>query len=179
MHPRLLELSEYIEAQHEVLRAAVEAVPPALRDRCPAQNRWSVAQVLDHLARAVRQSAKVLGKAISEARAQGINPERETTSVVDTRLRDCLLDRSTRIAAPAYVEPRGMSAREAFEALELAHANLHEVLRNADGLALGEVIQPHPVLGAMTVYQWLVFIGAHEARHAEQVREIGAALSIP
>jgi len=46
-----------------------------------------------------------------------------------------------------------------------------------DGLALGEVIQPHLVLGPINIYQWLLFVGSHEARHTAQVREIAAQLN--
>lgn len=51
-----------------------------------------------------------------------------------------------------------------------------DLVREYDGLALGSVTAPHPVLGEIDVYQWLLFLGAHEGRHADQVREIGEAL---
>jgi hypothetical protein len=45
-------------------------------------------------------------------------------------------------------------------------------VRSADGLALSEIVQPHPVLGPINLYQWIAFVGAHEARHAAQVMEL-------
>jgi hypothetical protein len=33
------------------------------------------------------------------------------------------------------------------------------------------------VLGVIDAYQWFIFVGSHEARHASQIREIGAALT--
>ena len=50
-------------------------------------------------------------------------------------------------------------------------------LLSGDGLALEQVVQPHPALGPINLYRWLLFEGSHEARHTLQVREIGAALS--
>jgi hypothetical protein len=36
---------------------------------------------------------------------------------------------------------------------------------------------PHPALGVLDGYQWLAFVGTHELRHANQIREIGEALA--
>jgi len=49
---------------------------------------------------------------------------------------------------------------------------VRQMLRAADGLALGQVTMPHPLLGEMTAYEWLATLGTHEARHAAQIREI-------
>jgi hypothetical protein len=60
--------------------------------------------------------------------------------------------------------------------LEQTRAALRAAALAGDGLALGEVIQPHLVLGPINLYQWLLFVGGHEVRHTAQVREIAAAL---
>jgi hypothetical protein len=35
----------------------------------------------------------------------------------------------------------------------------------------------HPVLGPIDLYQWILFVAVHEARHTAQIREIAAALA--
>jgi len=60
----------------------------------------------------------------------------------------------------------------AWEALESATESLHKMVVSGDGLALDAVSHPHPALGPMSIYQWIAFVGAHEARHAAQIREI-------
>ncbi|MDB4886632.1 MAG: hypothetical protein JWN79_2070, partial [Gemmatimonadetes bacterium] len=47
----------------------------------------------------------------------------------------------------------------------------------ADGLALQSVRHAHPRLGDIDLYQWILFIGQHEARHVPQVAEIIGALT--
>jgi hypothetical protein len=69
-----------------------------------------------------------------------------------------------------------MDAAEAWRVLEEVRQGLRESLLAADGLALGEIVRPHPLLGEAILYQWIAFVGAHEARHTAQVREIGQAL---
>ena len=62
-------------------------------------------------------------------------------------------------------------------ALERARDALCNSVRDADGLALGDVVHPHPVLGPINLYQWIAFVGGHEARHAVQVMELRDLLS--
>ena len=49
MHPRLEEVLNYLDSERSALRDAVELVPARLRDQPPGPDRWSVAQVLQHL----------------------------------------------------------------------------------------------------------------------------------
>ena len=52
-----------------------------------------------------------------------------------------------------------------------ARRDLMAVIVTGDGLALGAVSAPHPALGSFSVYDWIAFVGAHAARHADQIRE--------
>lgn len=55
-------------------------------------------------------------------------------------------------------------------------AALKKVISDGDGLSLGAVTSPHPILGDFTAYEWIAFAGAHAARHADQIREISVGL---
>lgn len=174
-HPRTRELVEFLTERRVDLRAAVGEVPPGLRDRRPAPDRWSVAEVLEHLAALEGAVAALLGPAVDEARALGTR-ESDASSVrprLDTaRMRD----RRVRIEAPERTRPRGgVDADAAWAALEGARVALLGALAAGDGLALGAVTRPHPLFGPLDVYQWVLAVGGHEARHADQVREIAAA----
>jgi hypothetical protein len=48
---------------------------------------------------------------------------------------------------------------------------------SCDGLALSQVGFPHPALGTLNLYQWLLFSAGHHARHAAQIREIATQLA--
>jgi hypothetical protein len=113
---------------------------------------------------------------VDAARAAGLARERDSTPVLPTVDVSAVVDRrATRVAGPAS-QPRGnVTMAAAWEHLEAATDALRKAVGAADGLALGEVHAPHPALGPLNLYQWLIFIGAHEARHADQIREIGTA----
>jgi hypothetical protein len=178
MHPRLEEVLNYLDSERSALRDAVGLVPAQLRDQSPGPDRWSVAQVLQHLVIIEKRIGRGLTKWVGDAKAGGLGPEVETSPVLHSLDLALIGDRSRRRNAPDEVAPKGdLDAASAWTALEQTRAALRAGVMPGDGLALSEVIQPHPVLGPINLYQWLLFVGAHEARHTGQVREIAAELS--
>ena len=177
MHPRIRELFDYLDQQRGLLRAAFDAVPPLLRDRAQAPGRWSPAGVIEHIAMVEERVAGRLSARIAEARADGLGPETNAAPVLPTLNIAHLLDRTTRLTAPEAAQPTGLGADAAWAALEHAGHAVRETLEANDGLALGTVSLAHPRFGLMPLYYFFAFVGAHEARHAAQIREIAAALS--
>ena len=177
MHPRSQEVVNYLDKTRTELREAVASVPAHARNQKPAEDQWSVAQVLDHLTIAHNLVAKSVGKWIAEAQASGLGPETSNTSLLNSIPSERILDRSRKVQAPERISPRSdVDAETAWRELEEAQDNLRAAFLTGDGLALDQVVQPHPVLGPINVYQWTLFNGSHEARHALQIREIGEKL---
>ena len=178
MHPRTEEVLNYLDAQRKELRAAIDSIPTATRNTQPTANQWSVAQVLDHLTIVDRRVAAGVGKWIADAQASGLGQEEETTSVTGTIPNEKIVDRSRKVEAPEEIRPRtDIDAETAWAELEQARAKLRAAFLTGDGFALGQVVQTHPVLGPINVYQWMLFCASHEARHTLQIREIGDQLN--
>jgi hypothetical protein len=175
MHQRTEELLHHLDGNRAALRAAVDTVPSSLRETRPAPDRWSVAEVLEHLSRVEEGLTRLLAAKLAEARLTGaLEPERETSAVVGSIDQRLILDRSHRVTAGERVLPRGeLDAAGGLAALDSSRAKLRDLLVAHDGMSLGAVSHPHPVLGLIDGYQWFSFIGMHEARHAAQIREIG------
>ncbi len=177
MHPRSEEVLNYLDQTLVELRAAVDAVPSHERNTKPGADQWSVAEVLDHLAIVHGRVASAVRKWIAEAKEAGLGPETSTSSLLSTIPTERVLDRSKKIEAPEAIRPRSdVDAETAWAELEQAREKLRAAFLSGDGLALETVIQPHPALGPINIYQWAVFNGSHEARHALQIREIGESL---
>lgn len=175
-HPRVQELLDELTHRRAELREAVDTIAPELRDRRPAPDRWSVAEVLEHLAIVETRVVDRLAAKLAEARAAGIHAETDTTPVMPTVDMARLLDRSRAVTAPEVLHPRGLTADAAWAALEQSRHRFRQTLDSGDGLALGTLTMQHPALGQLTLYQWIGSMAGHEARHAAQIREIGAAL---
>jgi hypothetical protein len=136
-----------------------------------------VAQILDHLAITNSRVAALVNKSIAEAKANGLGPDTATSTVLRTIPTERILDRTTKVQAPEMIRPRSEGdAETAWADLAQAREKLRAAFLTGDGLALDQVIQPHPVLGPINMYQWVLFNGSHEARHTLQIREIAAEL---
>jgi hypothetical protein len=170
MHSITRELLEYLDNQRSLLKSAFESVPPQLREQPPAPERWSAANVIEHLAIVETRISNILSERIEQART-GLPSETSTGPIVPTIDLQRVYDRSTRVKAPETAIPKGLDAASAWAAFETAGSKLRGVLTANDGLALSLVTHPHPRFGEMSVYHWMVFLGAHEVRHAEQIRE--------
>lgn len=178
MHPRMQEVLSFLELQRAALARAYEGVPPGLRGLRPAPDRWSAAEVIGHLTVVEGRITQVLRAGIDAAVEAGLGPDRETSPVVPTVDVDRILDRSRAVTASAASQPPAdLQTADAWATLEQRRADLHRLIRASDGLALDQVTASNPVLGSLNAYQWLVFIGAHERRHAAQINEITAALT--
>jgi hypothetical protein len=176
MHPRLQEISVCLDRELAALRAAVDAVPVDRRSERPGPDRWSVAEVLEHLAMVEKSVLKACARQLAAARETGLPAETETTSVVPSLPPERVANREQVIAAPERLRPTGVDAATAWTRIEAIRAELQEFVRGCDGLALAQVSFPHPALGPLNLYQWLLFAAGHHARHAAQIREIGSQL---
>jgi len=176
MHPRTEELLAYLDTERASLRAAFDSIPTALTERAPAAGSWSATQCIEHLAIVGELIAMRINKHVGDAKANGRARESEVDPILPRTNVDMVLDRTTRLTAPDPIQPTGVSAAAAWEAIEHAGASMREAVKAADGYALGAVSWPHPRFGPLTGYQWIAFSGAHEARHAAQIREIAEQL---
>jgi hypothetical protein len=173
MHRRITELVTYVDAQRAALLEATSAVPDEHWTERPAPNRWSMAELCEHLYLVERSCARVVGKCATDARANDHPSETETTSVLGALDAFRVADRSNRLEVPDRVRPTGgWSRARTLEALRTSRAELSEAIRVADGLALGTVRFQHTRFGELDLYQWILFIGQHEERHLAQALEI-------
>jgi hypothetical protein len=177
MHPRLSELRDHVDAQRSALLSAASALPPERWTERPGPGQWSVVELFEHLYKVEHSCARVIAKGVAEARAAGHPAETSTESVLGALDFAGLRDRTQKRQVPERVAPTGQwSPEEALEKLTASRAELHDAIRAADGLALGSINQPHARLGEIDLYKWILFVGEHEARHAQQTAEIAEQL---
>jgi hypothetical protein len=88
-------------------------------------------------------------------------------------------DRSTRVKGPERLMPAGQWAHDRllgeFESTRKRTADFAA----ATDVPLRQYAFPHPMLGALDCYQWLLVIGAHGERHRLQAEEVMADAGFP
>src|SRR5262245_7437659 len=109
MHSITRELLAYLNEQRSVLRSAFESVQPELWDRPPAPERWSTANIVEHLAIVQARISKLLSERIEAVRSE-LSPETNTGPILPTIDYKRMYDRSNRAKAPETALPTGLDA---------------------------------------------------------------------
>ncbi len=132
---------------------------------------WTIHEIVEHLA--VTERRLLLGVLRSlKGNAATIEELAEAEGKAEMIL-DRVPVRSTKITAPEAVRPVGgygewPGALEGFREARLktlsAEANASEEFDRR--------VFPHPMLGNLTLRQWLLFAAAHAERHALQIEEV-------
>jgi len=149
----------------------------------PAPDRWSIAEILEHMAIV---HGRVLQR-IMEQLPQGAAPEPGRDSqLLDALVLEKIPDRSIRANAPAFIHPTGkVAAAESLERIFADYERLIHLLESTPGLR--EHILDSPPLhvvtqGAYTTmdgYQWALTAAAHDQRHVRQIEELKAGPGYP
>lgn len=157
------------QARKELL-AQVEYLTDEVINRQPAEDRWSIKQILQHLYLMEGSVAKTIQIKLA-AENQNITIDKPIQLTVD---------RSNKIEAPDFVTPtlEYSTLHDLKSKLTATHSTLHDVAENATEDQLAVKSYPHPVFGEMSLTQWIPFVGYHEQRHIEQIKEVKQQLGI-
>lgn len=170
------EILARLSAERDALVERLATIPVALQNERPSPERWSIAEVLEHLVRIETGLTKLFmikGQTPPPDDVPAPAPEASSTPALGKRIRD----RSQKIEAPERVRPAGtLSAESALAQLHASRAALLGAFASADTVALDRVTHPHPVFGPLTLRSWMALTSDHEARHAAQIGEIADQL---
>ncbi|HSJ39270.1 MAG TPA: DinB family protein [Planococcus sp. (in: firmicutes)] len=130
----------------------------------PAQGKWSVMQILDHLQLMENVIARNIAKEL----------ERETSKKAMKKPIQITVSRAIKVDAPSYTQPSddfvNLSAMKV--KLEASRTRLNQIYDNASEEALKSKSLPHPVFGKVPLIQWFPFVGLHEKRHLKQLESL-------
>jgi hypothetical protein len=167
----------YVEQTGNGVIAATNGLSDAQWNFKPAPDRWSVAEILEHM---VFIQELVLGP-IGQQLAQAPVSENRDYRQVDTLVVNQFPDRSILIKGPEITQPTGRWTPAV--ALELLAANgekLCTYVESTPDLRL-RVIESRPLIAIskgefhyMDGYQWVLGVAAHNERHTKQIREVQA-----
>ena len=177
MHQRLVELMEHADSAREQLLTAVRDLPVDHYFRQPPGDGWSVSQILAHLHLVEHSSVRAMFRALKDGKKAGLGSETETSSILGALDATGLRDGRGKFDAPPFTQPQDSPDLDvALVRLAESREALHAWAREADGFAIGTLTFPHPVLGALTLYQWILMISHHELRHLQQIRDVALSL---
>lgn len=174
MNHKVQEIVTEIEAVRQSLYDAVAELSQGQMDFKPAPNRWSISENLSHLNKVERGLPKLYTILLQKLEEAGWKPE-TAGSMLDS-LNGSVLDAGQKFQAPERVLPvSGLSKDDVLAALRQSRQAVLEAVAPAPEYDLSGVTWPHPALGDINFYQWVLFIGKHEKRHLAQIEEIKKA----
>ena len=172
MHPHLEEITSYLARVRADLGAVIDRTPPAAFDRNPATGGWSGTGIINHLGKVEGSTSKLLEGLFAKALADGVGPDPGTQSWMHALDHLRVTDRTFRIMAPDRVAPDPTAGFAAsWASLQAVRPRLLRAVASVDGRDLTTVSAPHPILGPLNGYEWVLLIGQHEERHLSQLRE--------
>lgn len=167
------EAFESNEKVHEKLNALVTDLTSeqaAMRD--VSQDKWSVAEIVEHISIVEAGIAGLCGKLLQRAKENGMSSNGKI------RLSDEFLgggekSMSEKWQAPERVRPTGTKTiAESLTVMADTRTKLEELRPLFEEFSSSDSTFPHPYLGDLTAAEWLTLIGGHEARHMRQIKRI-------
>ena len=167
---------QYLETTKKDVLDATKGLSEAQWNFKPAPDRWSVAQVMEHIAASedfIRNG--LLNEKVMVSPAG--DPGRDVKKI-DAAVEAMVPDRSHKAQAPEPLVPNnrfGSPERSLKHFLE-SRATTEQFLRSTSGLR--DHVLDGPV-GKMDGYEFILFIAAHSERHVKQINEVKADPNFP
>ena len=147
----------------------------------PDDGAWTINDILHHLALTDAANAKLASRALKHARERGVaadpTPDGSVLNCLDEAIAPI---RNTKAQAPEFVTPNDhLPADQSLARLRESRARMLEGVEQLADYDLTQLKYPHPLLGELDMYQWIMIAGGHEGRHVAQIGRIKAAAGFP
>jgi DinB superfamily len=142
----------------------------------PAPDRWSVAEVVEHIAAAEDMLFGLITERVMKAPPR---PEVEDVKAIDDMVLGRISDRTNKVQAPEPLKPtnRYGSPDAAVKHFVESRSRTINFLQKTEDLRAHAADSP---LGKkLDAYQWILFISAHSERHTKQLNEVKADANFP
>jgi hypothetical protein len=169
MQKRTAELLSYLDETRARLVKTAADINPTFAAMKPRDNTWTVEQNMSHLAIVEEGVARLLAKSVAWARETGVGPSTPDDSMMTSLDKFGIADATFKRESPSGVAPDDRPIADSLASLALSRARLKETLLDGENLDLTQVTRPHPAMGDIDLYQWVLFIGQHEERHRRQI----------
>lgn len=165
------------ESSQKRLSALVEGLTTEQWTFSPAEARWSIADCIEHLTNVESRILRAIARQLDQP---GQPEKRIEVEGKDALVRRSIPNRAVRIEAPEPVRPK-----RSWQSPDQLMADFRSIRQRSLDFAAKEERElrhhfiPHIALGEIDCYQWLVVLGLHGGRHAQQIEEIKAHPAFP
>jgi len=168
----------YLESTKKGVVDATKGLSDAQWNFKPAPDRWSIAEVVEHLAAAEDMIRGLTQEQVMKTPAIAPRDPAELKKIDDGVLAQ-VPDRSHKMQAPEPLKPtnRFGSPDEAEKHFLESRATTEEFVKTTPDLRAHAVDSPMGV--KLDGYEWVLLIAAHSERHTKQILEVKADPNFP
>lgn len=167
---------KYLEKTRDGVLAATKGLSEAQWNFKPAPDRWSVAEVTEHIAAAEDLLMQRLQGEVMKAPARTGS---EDVKAIDAFVLQAIPDRSHKAQAPEPLKPtnRFGSPQDSLKHFRESRGKTIAFLKKTNDLR--QHVTDSPLGKKLDAYEWLLFIAAHSERHTKQIDEVKADPNFP
>ena len=165
----------YLEQTRDGVVESVKGLSEAQMKFKAAPERWSVAETLEHIAKAEDFIFQNVTDQVMKAPA---GPAGRDTAKIDAMVLAMIPDRSHKAQAPPPLVPTSSwTPAESLDHFLKSRAKTIAFLESTPDLR--EHAADSPLGQPLDAYEWLLFIAAHSERHTKQILEVKADPAFP
>lgn len=167
------EVVDYLTKQHEKFLATAEGVSDAQANFKPSENHWSIRELFHHVCIVEGMTAKLMSNMLKQAKENNLPADADPDGSVMNSLDSHHETFKQKFQAPERVVPiDALPLADSLGKMNEVRAKLLEPLDELCKYDVSSLQFPHPALGPINAYQWLMVMGAHEARHRAQIERV-------
>jgi len=167
---------KYLESTKQGVLDATAGLSEAQWNFKSAPDRWSVAEVTEHIAAA---EGFLRGMILDKVMTAPPRPEAEDVKAIDEFVLTAIPDRTQHRQAPEPLKPtnRFGSPQGSLKQFVESRGETEKFLTTHDDLRAHAIDSP---LGKkLDAYEWVLFVAAHSERHTKQIAEVKADPNFP
>ena len=154
------------------LRSVVHGLSVDQLTARPDGEKWSVQEIIEHIAMVDEGTSRICTKLVGEAKAAGKPGDGKIGLSSEFGEKSAVIA-NMKVEAPERVQPTGQVPVDQSFARMDATANAFETIRSdLEAFDLSEHTFPHPFFGQITAAEWLVLAGGHASRHTKQIERL-------
>jgi hypothetical protein len=168
--------AEYLDKTRDGVIEATRGLSPAQLNFKPAPDRWSVAEVTEHLA---ATEGFLMNMVLTQVMTAPARAEATDVKAIDELVLKAIPDRTTKLKAPEPLVPtnRFNTPADSLKQFKEGRAKTSIFLKEAKDLR--DHALDSPLGKKLDGYQWVLFIAAHSDRHTKQMLEVKADPNFP
>ena len=167
------------EQARERFMAAVSNLTEAQVNFRPDENQWTIAEIVEHVSIVNDGVLRITHKLLKEAELAP-KPPKTDLNLGHTSLDENGQQHPGPFHAPDRVRPQGVARIEdSLAKMRTSLDGFAEIQSRLEAVDLSEQVFPHPALGPINAYQWMVLLGEHEDRHSGQIERVKASPGFP